>query len=192
MYRKKITIGKNTKVWDTRFIGKNVAIGSDSIVGVGVFIDQNVIIGSNVKIQNNAIIYAPTFIDSGVFIGPKVLFTNDKYPRAINSKLLIKSNSDWEKVGVRVNFGASIGAGAICVAPIEIGKWALIGAGSVVIKNVPNFALVAGNPANIKGWVGKSGLKLIDAGGGRLKCPVTGELYMFIQDNELIEIQELK
>jgi acetyltransferase-like isoleucine patch superfamily enzyme len=110
-------------------------------------------------------------IEDGVFIGPGVILTNDRYPRAINGNMLLKTALDWKKVGVSVSKGASIGAGSICVAPIAIGEWALIGAGSVVTRDVASFALVVGNPAKQIGWVGPEGYKLIFVSDGLYECP---------------------
>ena len=101
--------------------------------------------------------FSQKIIGSGVFIGPGVIITNDKYPKAVNSDLTLKSPEDWIQSRVTVNDGASIGAGAILVAPVTIGKWAMVGAGSVVTKNVPDNCLVVGNPARIVGFVNEEG-----------------------------------
>jgi acetyltransferase-like isoleucine patch superfamily enzyme len=106
-----------------------------------------VIIGDNCKIQNNALIYEPAIIESGVFIGPAVVLTNDKRPRAINPDGSIKSAADWDPVGVTIRHGASIGANSVCVAPVEIAEWTAVGANSVVTKNTQPRQMVVGNPA---------------------------------------------
>jgi UDP-2-acetamido-3-amino-2,3-dideoxy-glucuronate N-acetyltransferase len=170
-------LARGIKVWNYSYIRENSLIGENTIIGSYVYIDANVVIGKNCKIQNRAQLFDPTIIHDGVFIGPGVILTNDQYPRAINSNGDIKNLKDWQKVGVEVSEGASIGAGAICVAPIKIGKWALVGAGSVVIKDVPDFALVVGNPGRQIGWVGKSGMKLNEMDGNNFICPKTQTQY---------------
>jgi acetyltransferase-like isoleucine patch superfamily enzyme len=182
------TIGPGTRIWDNTQIRDDVQIGSDCIIGRNVYIGSGVEVGSKCKIQNNALIYEPAVIADGVFIGPGVIFTNDQYPRAVNSDFSLKSPTDWEPVGVSVKSGASIGAGAVCVAPVTIGQWALVAAGSVVRKDVPNFALVAGVPARQVGWVGKSGYKLMQQGEIYV-CPATGEMYQ-VTDQKLREVEE--
>jgi UDP-2-acetamido-3-amino-2,3-dideoxy-glucuronate N-acetyltransferase len=140
-------IGPGTKVWDYTQIRENTVIGSNCVIGRNVYIGPGVIIGDNCKIQNNALIYEPAVLEDGVFIGPAVVITNDKHPRAVNADGTLKSATDWEIVGVRVRKGAAIGANSVCIAPVEIGEWALVGAGSVVTKNVEAKTIVAGNPA---------------------------------------------
>ena len=145
----------------------------------------NVRIGPNTKVQNLAQIYDPAEIGDGVFIGPGAILTNDIYPRAIDSNGQAKGASDWEPKGVVIKSGASIGARSVILAGVTIGEWALIGAGSVVIKDVPNYAIVVGNPSRQIGWVGKSGIQLIQKG-SLLVCPITGESY--IKTDEGIEL----
>ena len=98
--------------------------------------------GDHCKVQNNALIYEPAWLEDGVFVGPAAVFTNDRFPRAITPDGSLKKAADWDPVGVRVRYGASIGAKAVCVAPVTIGRWALVAAGSVVVTDVPDFALV--------------------------------------------------
>lgn len=140
-------LNDGAKVWHYAQIREGVVLGKNVIVGKGVYIGPKVYVGDNSKIQNGAMIYEPAKIHDGVFIGPGVIFTNDHYPRAINSNKTQKSAHDWEAVGVEVEEGASIGAGAICVAPVKIGRWAVVAAGAVVTKDVPPFTLVMGVPA---------------------------------------------
>jgi carbonic anhydrase/acetyltransferase-like protein (isoleucine patch superfamily) len=106
-----------------------------------------------------------------------VVFTNDQYPRSITPDGTIKSSDDWQPVGVTVGDGASIGARAVCIAPVSIGRWALVGAGSVVVKDVADFALVVGNPARRVGWVGEAGRPLERTADGTWVCPDTGRRY---------------
>ena len=174
------TIGVNTKIWSYSQIRENARIGKDCTIGRNVYIGPGVSIGEKVKIQNNALIYEPAVIDDGVFIGPGVIFTNDLQPRAINIDGSIRTEKDWQKFGVKVKFGASIGAGAICVAPVMIEEWAVIAAGAVVTVDVPAFALFAGVPARRIGWVGKAGVKLIEKDKDFFECPITGTKYRLL------------
>lgn len=179
-------IGSGAKIWHNAQVREQAIIGENVIISKDAYIGTGVRVGNNSKIQNSALVYEPAIIDDGVFIGPGVILTNDHFPRAVNSDLTLKSGSDWEIVGVHVGTGAAIGAGAICIAPLSVGKWATIGAGSVVTKNVPDFALVVGNPARQIGWVGKSGVKLEDSDNNVFICPVSGAKYQLI-DDRLVE-----
>jgi acetyltransferase-like isoleucine patch superfamily enzyme len=159
-------------------IREGAVLGQDCIVSKGAYIDTNVVLGDNVKVQNEAQVYSPAIIESGVFIGPGAILTNDHYPRAVNPSGELKANQDWNKEGVRVETGASIGAGVICVAPLVIGSWSMIGAGSVVTRSTMPFGLYVGTPAKRIGWVGKSGLKLTRITDNRYCCPQTGCIYI--------------
>ena len=172
------SIGQGTKVWDFSKVCDDVRIGRSSIIGRSVYIGPGVEIGNNCKIQNSVLIYEPAKIGHGVFIGPGVIFTNDLNPRAVTSAFELNTQNDWVKQGVTVEDGASIGAGSICVAPVSIGKWAMVGAGSVVTKDVPDFALVVGNPATQKGWVGKLGFKLKEIEKDVYTCDKSNEVYL--------------
>lgn len=180
-------ISPTALIWDFSQIRENAHIGANSIIGSYVYIDANVLIGDNCKVQNRALIYDPSIIHDGVFIGPGAILTNDKNPRAIQKSGGIKQSSDWEKVGVEVFEGASIGSGAICIAPVKIGKWALVGAGAVVTKNVKNYALVVGNPALQVGWVGPAGVTLTQISEMVFECPETLTRFEVV-DSELHEI----
>ena len=144
-------VGKSSRVWDYTKIRENVVIGENCTIGRNVYIGPGVIVGDNCKIQNNALIYEPAVIEEGVFIGPGVTLTNDRLPRAINSDGGPKTSSDWEMVGVTLRRGASIGANSVCIAPLDVGQWAAVGAGSVVTRDVPAGVLVVGNPAKVTG-----------------------------------------
>lgn len=167
-------------VWDHSQVREHAAIGSGTNVGRGVYVGPGVLIGENCKIQNSALIYEPAILENGVFIGPSVVLTNDQNPRAVLPSGVLKSASDWIPVGVHVDEGASIGASAVCIAPLTIGRWAMIAAGSVVSQDVPDFALVKGVPARFSGWVGKAGFKLAQVSSDLWICPKTGELYQEI------------
>ncbi len=150
-------IGKDCKIWHQAQIREKTKIGKNCIIGKGVYIDFNVSIGNNVKIQNYALIYHTTIIEDGVFIGPNVCFTNDKNPRAIDKKGLLKKDNNWQSGTIIVKKGASIGAGSTILPDITIGKYAMVGAGSVVTKDVPDFGLIYGNPAKLHGYVNEEG-----------------------------------
>jgi acetyltransferase-like isoleucine patch superfamily enzyme len=144
-------------------------------------------IGDNTKIQNYALVYEPAVLGKGVFIGPAVVLTNDTYPRSVSPDGSLKSAHDWTPVGVTVEDGASIGARAVCVAPLTIGRWATIAAGAVVTKDVPAFALMAGVPARRLGWVGKAGEPLKQEGDFWV-CPATGAKY--VEDGNTLKESE--
>jgi len=180
-------IASSARVWQFTQIRENASIGENTIVGSFVYVDANVQIGKDCKIQNRALIYDPAVIHDGVFIGPGVILTNDKHPRAITSEGKLKSSNDWEKTGVEIFEGASIGAGAICVAPLVIGKWAVVGAGAVVTKDVKSHALVVGNPARQVGWVSSAGVRLEKISEQVFKCPATLAEYEVV-NSELHEI----
>jgi len=175
-----VTVGENVKIWHFAHLRDLVSVGNNSIIGSGVYIGNAVKIGANCKVQNNAMIYEPAEIKDGVFIGPGVILTNDHNQRAITRQGTVKKADEWEMVGVTVEDGAAIGAGAICVAPVNIGEWAVVAAGAVVTKNVPNHSLVGGIPARHLGWVGRSGFRLLELG-EYFECPKTGEKYEIIQ-----------
>jgi acetyltransferase-like isoleucine patch superfamily enzyme len=170
-------IGDGSSVWHLAQVRDGAVLGSNCIVGRGAYIGSGVQIGNNVKIQNLALVYEPAVLEDGVFIGPSVVLTNDHYPRAINPDGTAKSAADWHPVGVTIREGASLGARSVCVAPVTIGRWALVAAGAVVVADVPDFALMVGVPARRVRWVGRAGSPLEPAGEGVFRCPVTEELY---------------
>jgi acetyltransferase-like isoleucine patch superfamily enzyme len=183
-----VVVARGTKIWENSKIRENSVIGSNCNLGRNVYVGPGVKIGDQVKIQNNSLIYEPAVIEDSVFIGPGVIFTNDLYPRAVNEDGSTKNESDWIKQAVLVRLGASIGAGAICVAPVKIGQWSMIAAGSVVVNDVPNFALVAGIPAKQIGWVGKPGERLIKEDEEIYRCPKTGTKYKLENSDSLTEL----
>jgi len=154
-------IGEGTKIWQHCQVRENATIGKNCILSKGVYIDADVKIGNNVKIQNGISIYHGVTLEDGVFCGPHCVFTNDKFPRAINPDGSLKSATDWVVSDTLVRTGASIGAHATIVCGVTIGKWAMIGAGSVVTRNVPDHGLVLGNPARLIGFVCYCGHKLV-------------------------------
>jgi UDP-2-acetamido-3-amino-2,3-dideoxy-glucuronate N-acetyltransferase len=189
-------IGDGSSVWHLAQVREHAVLGRNCIVGRGAYVGPGVRMGDNCKLQNYALVYEPAVLEDGVFVGPAVVFTNDHYPRAVAPDGSLKRGDDWEAVGVTVRQGASIGARSVCVAPVTIGRWALVAAGSVVVKDVPDFALVAGVPARRLRWVGKAGVPLEadpdpGQGEGAWRCPQTGERYVEsttkTDDGQLIE-----
>lgn len=170
-------IGSGTKIWHHAQVREGATLGEDCVVGRGAYVGPGVRIGKNVKIQNYALVYDPAVVEDGVFIGPAVVLTNDRYPRAVSPDGNLRDANDWDPVGVTIRQGASIGARSVCVAPVTIGEWALVAAGSTVIRDVPPFALVAGSPAKRLGWVGKAGVPLEQRDHGIWVCPVTQDHY---------------
>jgi UDP-2-acetamido-3-amino-2,3-dideoxy-glucuronate N-acetyltransferase len=173
-------IGRGSLVWHLAQVREGAVIGEGCVIGRGSYIGAGVRTGRYCKIQNYALVYEPAVLGDGVFIGPGAVLTNDAYPRAVNPDGSSKSTQDWHPVGVTVEDGASIGARAVCVAPVLVGAWATVAAGAVVTRDVPAHALVAGVPARRIGWVGHAGMRLI-VDNGRWRCPLTGRIY---EENE--------
>lgn len=171
------TLGRGTRVWHLAQVREDAVIGRECTLGRAAYIGPGVRLGNNCKIQNQALVYEPATLGDGVFIGPAAVLTNDRHPRAVTPEGIPKSAADWDAVGVVIHEGASIGAGAVCVAPVTIGCWALVAAGAVVLGDVPAFALVAGVPAHRVGWVGMSGVQLEESVDGNWRCPRTGAGY---------------
>ena len=149
------SVGEDTKIWHFAHVREGAIIGNECVIGKGVYIDKDVIIGNRVKIQNFVSIYKGVKIEEKVLIGPSVTFTNDLYPRSSRW-------SDEKIVSTVVSKGVSIGANSTILCGIKIGSYAMIGAGSVVTKDVPPFGLFFGNPASLKGYVCYCGKKVND------------------------------
>lgn len=171
------TIGPRTRIWHLAQVREDAIVGADAVIGRGVYIGPGVVVGDRCKVQNHALLYEPAVLEDGVFVGPAVVLTNDEYPRAVTPQGALKSADDWTAVGVRLREGASVGARAVCIAPVTVGRWALVAAGSVVTRDVADFALVAGVPARRIGWVGHAGVPLEPVDAGRWRCPRTGRTY---------------
>lgn len=147
-----VSIGDGTKIWMNSQIRENVRIGRNCIISKDTYLDHGVCIGDRTKIQNGVSIYHGVEVEDEVFIGPNVAFTNDMYPRA--------ANEEWEVTKTYIKKGASIGANATIRCGITLGKYSMVGAGSVVTNDVPPYALVVGNPAKRVGTVCKCGAKI--------------------------------
>ena len=175
-------------VWGNSHIRSGASVGAGTSIGTNVYIGPGVRIGENCKIQNSALLYEPSQISDSCFVGPGVIFTNDERPRAVNFDGSAKTASDWSAVAVILEEGASVGAGAICVAPVTIGKWAMVAAGAVVTSHVPPHALVVGVPAKLIGYVCKCGERLIPSSEHQYSCPIDRSEYLFSEISNSIEI----
>ncbi len=153
-------IGPGTSIWNQCQVREHVHLGSGCILSKDVYVDAGVQVGNNVKIQNGISVYHGVTLEDGVFCGPHCVFTNDKQPRAVNPDGTLKSGDDWVMSKTLVRTGAAIGAGAIIVCGVTIGRWAMIGSGAVVTRDVPDYGLVYGNPARLHGFVCACGQKL--------------------------------
>ncbi len=165
-------IGQNVAIWHHAQVREGAVIGNNCILAKGAYIDKNVIIGDNCKIQNYSSLYHGVTVERNVFIGPHSVLTNDKVPRATNPDGTSKTDRNWKENPILVREGSSIGARVVVLPGIVIGKFAMIGAGSVVTKDIPNFGLVYGNPARLQGYVCRCG-RTLEAGknAGEL-CPI--------------------
>lgn len=162
-------IGTGTQIWQNCIVQENVEIGEDCVIGAGVFIEKGVKIGKRVKIKNNIAIYTGVVCEDDVFLGPNCVFTN-----VINPRSFISRKHEFKSTIVKQ--GATIGANATIICGNQVGKYALIGAGTVVTKDVPDYGLVIGNPGRMRGYVCMCGCKLDD----NLQCNECGKKYEMI------------
>jgi len=173
-------IGKGTKVWHFCHIMGNAKIGENCTLGQNVFVASDVLIGDHVKIQNNVSVYQGVILDDYVFCGPSMVFTNVKTPRSAFPK-----NSSDDYLKTHIKFGASIGANATVVCGVTIGEWALIGAGSVVTKDVPSYAIMVGVPSRQSGWICQCG-ETLDLDGKLAQCSACGLNYHLSAPDQLV------
>ena len=169
------TIGEGVKIWHFSHIMPNCIIGDKCNIGQNVVISPDVVLGKNVKIQNNVSIYTGVVCEDDVFLGPSMVFTN-----VINPRSAVNRRNEYAKTIVKK--GASIGANATIVCGHDIGEYAFIGAGAVVLNNIPDFALVVGNPAKQIGWMSKLGHKLTFNPEGIAFCPSSNEKYQLLNN----------
>jgi UDP-2-acetamido-3-amino-2,3-dideoxy-glucuronate N-acetyltransferase len=180
-----VVVGRGTSIWNRAQVRRGARIGAECIIGRDAFIDEGVVIGDRVKIQNAALVYHGVTVEDGVFIGPNAILTNDRFPRAITASGELARADDWQVSPITLRTGSSIGAGAVVVAGRDVGRFATVGAGAVVTRDVPDHALVAGNPARLLGWVCACGQRLRDRHGapttadaaGHASCAACGAQY---------------
>ena len=168
-------IGKGTKIWHFTHLMPESIVGNGCVIGQNVFIDNQVVIGNGVKIQNNVSVYNGVIIEDDVFLGPSMVFTN-----VINPRSFIERKQEFKKT--KVLRGASIGANATIICGVTIGRFAFIGAGAVVTRNVPDYALVTGNPSRQTGWVSEAGIKLDFDENGKAICAQTKTIYQLSEN----------
>jgi acetyltransferase-like isoleucine patch superfamily enzyme len=184
-------VAQSARIWGGAVLLPHCSVGEQTVISRNVFIGAHVSVGARCKVKDLSLIYDGAIIEDGVFIGPSCVLTNDKTPRAINRNGSLKTSEDWDLVGVTLKHGASLGAGTICVAPLTIGSWAMVAAGSVVTTNVPAYALFIGSPARHAGWVGRSGKKLRQITSEDFECPLTLERYQLLDGQmRIIESSE--
>ena len=177
-------IGPGTKVWHFTHVMPGARIGSNCVLGQNLYVANQVVIGNHVKIQNNVSIYEGVTLEDYVFCGPSMVFTNVRTPRSAYPR-----NTSDDCSPTHVRHGASIGANATVVCGLTIGRWAFVAAGAVVTKDVPDYALVAGVPARIIGWVSEAGLTL-EFTNGRAVCPQTGQVYLKHASGQVERLRE--
>jgi UDP-2-acetamido-3-amino-2,3-dideoxy-glucuronate N-acetyltransferase len=177
------SIGAGTKIWHFSHIMKGCVIGKDCNIGQNVVVSPDVVLGNNVKIQNNVSIYTGVVCDDDVFLGPSMVFTN-----VVNPRSAVSRKDQYAKT--HVGKGATIGANATIVCGHDIGKYAFIGAGAVVTKHVPDYALVVGNPSKQIGWMSEYGHRLVFDKQGIAVCPESKETYKLVA-NSVEKIENL-
>lgn len=185
----KAFIGEGTSIWHHCQVREGAQIGQNCILGKGVYIDAGVRIGDNVKIQNYVSVFHGVTLEDGVFVGPHVCFTNDLRPRAINPDGTLKAADDWVLSVTLIKRGAALGANSTIRCGVTIGEWAMVGSGSVITRDIPDYGLMMGNPARLKGFVCPCGEKLIelakatDSSGISLRCPKCASIILIAQED---------
>lgn len=177
------TIGAGTKIWHFSHIMPEAVIGDNCVLGQNVFVGNKVMIGNRVKIQNNVSLYEGVICEDDVFIGPSAVFTN-----VINPRSAIERKNEFKTT--RIGKGATIGANATVLCRINIGAYAFIGAGAVVTKDVPDYALLTGNPAKQTGWMSEAGQKLLFRDGVAC-CSISGTVYKLLNNEVVVKVDKL-
>lgn len=172
-------IGEGSKIWHFSHLMPGCVIGENCVIGQNVFIAPKVVLGNGVKVQNNVSIYTGVICEEDVFLGPSMVFTN-----VINPRSFLERKDEFRQTLVRK--GASIGANATIICGVTIGQFALIGAASVVTKDVPDYALIVGNPGRQIGWVSERGHRLNFNGAREARCPESEEIYR-LSDEGVVE-----
>jgi UDP-2-acetamido-3-amino-2,3-dideoxy-glucuronate N-acetyltransferase len=170
-------VGDGTRVWHEAQVREGARVGRECVLGKGVYVDKDVVVGDRCKLENRASLFHGATLEDGVFIGPHAIIANDRFPRAINPDGTLKSDDDWLVEPVLVREGASIGAGAIVLPGITVGKWAVVGAGAVVTASVPEHAIVRGNPARNSGWACVCGHRLRETETRTWRCDTCERTY---------------
>jgi acetyltransferase-like isoleucine patch superfamily enzyme len=182
----KATIGPGTKIWHQAQVREGAVLGKGCVLGKGSYVDKDVHLGDHCKLQNGVFVFHGFNLEAGVFLGPGVMLLNDKHPRAINPDGSPKSEADWEVAAGSVEYGASVGGGAVVLPGIKIGRMALVGSGAVVTHDVPERGIVTGNPARLRGFACDCGRPLKARGGnvsGAVhECPRCGRVYELAAD----------
>ena len=166
-----VVVGRGTKIWHFTHLCKGCTVGENCTIGQNVYIDAGVTIGNGVKIQNNVSVYKGVMIEDDVFLGPSAVFTN-----VINPRAFIDRKQEFKDT--KVKRGATIGANATIICGVEIGTYAMVGAGTIITKNIKNFELVYGHPARQQGWVSRLGYRLVFNHLGEATCSASNEKYL--------------
>jgi UDP-2-acetamido-3-amino-2,3-dideoxy-glucuronate N-acetyltransferase len=174
-------IGPGTSIWNQAQVREGARIGAGCVIGKNVYVDAGVVLGDRVKVGNNVSLFHGVTVEDGVFVGPHVCFTNDRIPRAINRDGSLKTDADWEVTPTLVRQGAAIGANSTILPGVTVGRWAMVGSGSVVTRDVGDHMLVVGNPARRVAAVCACGEPLRDGADGTPfegACPRCGTPFM--------------
>jgi UDP-2-acetamido-3-amino-2,3-dideoxy-glucuronate N-acetyltransferase len=176
-------VGAGSRIWHFCHLAAGAVLGEKCSLGQNVFVADGVTLGRNVKVQNNVSLYAGVVCEDDVFLGPSVVFTNVKNPRSA----VPRRGTDYYQP-TYLERGVSIGANATLVCGVRLGRYAFVGAGSVVTKDVPAYALVYGAPARQQGWISTAGHRLAFDAAGRATCPESGEVYQLSPDKKLVSL----
>ena len=155
-------IGEDVKIWNEAQVRERARVGDQCIIGKGAYVGEGVQVGHRCKLENRVSLFEGATLGDGVFVGPHAAFLNDKRPRAITPDGRLKTAADWTVSPTRAKEGAAIGGGALILPGVTVGRWAMVGSGAVVTKDVPDFALVVGNPARLIGYVCRCGDRASD------------------------------